>query len=123
MIKHELLREEGILIVTPESPLEKTDFEGIARDVDPYIEKIGHLNGLLIYAESFPGWHDFSALVSHLTFVKNHHQNIKKVAAVTDSGFLAFLPSIANHFVAANVKHFDYADKERAVNWLNNRVD
>ena len=121
MIKHELLREEGILIVTPEGPLEKKDFEAIALDVDPYIEKKGNLNGLLIYAESFPGWHNFSALVSHLTFVKNHHKKIKKVAAVTDSGFLSFMPKIANHFVAANVKHFDFADKERAVNWLNNR--
>ena len=119
MIKHELLREQGILIVTPEGPLEKTDFEAIALKVDAYIEENGQLNGLLIYAESFPGWHDFSALVSHLTFVANHHQNIKKVAAVTDSGFLSIMPRIANHFVAADVKHFDYGDKESALDWLN----
>jgi len=121
MIKHELLREQGILIVTPEGPLEKTDFEAITLEVDPYIEENGKLNGLLIYAQSFPGWNDFSALVSHLTFVKNHHQNIRKVAAVTDSGFLSIMPRIANHFVAANVKHFEFGDKEEALGWLNSR--
>jgi hypothetical protein len=53
-----------------------------------------------------------------LRFVKNHHQKIRKVAAVTDSGFLAIMPHIANHFVAAEVKHFEYRDKDRALAWL-----
>ena len=118
MISHEFLRDRGILIVTPEGPLEKADFEVIGREVDPYIEAQGQLNGLLISAKSFPGWKDFAALVSHLRFVKNHHQKIQKVAAVTDSGFLSILPHIANHFVAAEVKHFDFRDKDRALEWL-----
>ena len=118
MIFHELLRERGILIVIPEGPLEKNDFEALAREVDPYIEAQGKLNGLLISARLFPGWKDFAALVSHLRFVKNHHQQIRKVAAVTDSGFLSILPHIANHFVAAEVKHFEYGDKDRALGWL-----
>lgn len=121
MIRHELLRDEGILIVTPQGPLESTDFEMLARVVDPYIEEKGKLNGLMIYTESFPGWNDFAALVSHLEFVKNHHQNIRKVAAVTDRGFLSILPRVANHFVQADLRHFDYRDKESALNWLNSR--
>ena len=121
MIHHELLRDEGILIVISEGPLESMDFEVLAREVDPYIEEEGKLNGLIIYAESFPGWNNFAALVSHFKFVKNHHQNIRKVAAVTDSGFLSILPRIANHFVHADVRHFDYRDKERALNWLKSR--
>ena len=118
MIARELLRDRGILIVKPEGPLEQTDFGALAREVDPYIEAQGKLNGLLISAKSFPGWKDFAALVSHLKFVKNHHQKIKKVAAVTDSGFLSIMPHIANHFVDAEVKHFEYRDKDRALDWL-----
>ncbi|MDH5588321.1 MAG: STAS/SEC14 domain-containing protein [Nitrospirota bacterium] len=53
-----------------------------------------------------------------MRFVKNHNQKIKKVAAVTDSGFLSIMPHIANHFVDAEVKHFDYGDKDRALDWL-----
>jgi len=123
MIQHELRRDTGILIVTPQGPLEKTDFEMLAREVDPYIEAKGRLNGLMVQAKSFPGWHDFAALVSHLKFVKDHHQRIAKVAAVTDNGFLSILPSIVKHFGRADVRHFDYGDKENALKWLGSHDD
>jgi hypothetical protein len=118
MIHHELLREPGILVVTPEGPLQQADFEALAHIVDPFIESQGELHGLLIHTESFPGWADFAALLSHLKFVKDHHRHIAKVAAVTDSGFLTIMPAIVGHFVHAQVRHFDYADKEKALAWL-----
>jgi tRNA U38,U39,U40 pseudouridine synthase TruA len=118
MFNYELNRAEGILIVEPIGPLEATDFEKLVQEVDPYIEENGELNGLMVYAESFPGWDNFAAFLSHIKFVKNHHQKIKKIAAVTDGGFLAIMQQIANHFVAAEIKHFDYQDKDAALNWL-----
>ena len=118
MIHHELVRDQGILIVIPEGPLQQADFEALAQLVDPYIESKGELRGLLIQTESFPGWANFAALLSHLKFVKDHHRHIAKVAAVTDSGFLTIMPSIVSHFVHAQVRHFDYADKQNALAWL-----
>lgn len=118
MLHHELLHDQGILIVTPEGPLQQTDFETLAQLIDPFIESKGELHGLLIYTESFPGWNDFSALLSHMKFAKNHVQHIAKVAAVTDSGFLTIMPSIISHFVHAQVRHFDYSDKQSALTWL-----
>jgi hypothetical protein len=123
MLKHELLSDKGILIVTPEGPLEQADFEVIARVADPYIESNGALNGLMIYTESFPGWNDFSGLVSHIRFVKDHQKAIKKVAAVTDSGFLSILPGIADHFVKAEIRHFEYDDRDDAMEWLMEDAD
>ncbi len=123
MIKHELHRDTGILIVTPQGRLEAADFEKLARDVDPYIKENGRLGGLMICAQSFPGWNDFAALISHLRFVKDHHRNIARVAAVTDSGFLSVAPRIAKFFVQAEVKHFDYKDKEAALAWLTQESD
>ena len=123
MLKHELLSDKGILIVTPEGPLEQADFEAIARVADPYIESNGALNGLMIYTESFPGWNDFSGLVSHIRFVKDHQKAIKKVAAVTDSGFLSILPGIADHFVKAEIRHFEYDDRDDAMEWLMKDAD
>ena len=43
---------------------------------------------------------------------------VKKIAAVTGSGFLAIMPQVANHFIRAEVRHFDYDDKDAALNWL-----
>ena len=118
MLIHELMLDEKILVITPEGSLEAADFERLAKEVDPYIEAKGTLNGLMIYTESFPGWENFAALLSHIKFVKEHHRNIEKVAAVTDSGFLSILPRVASHFVHADVKHFSYQDKKVALDSL-----
>ena len=118
MIQHELRPDDGILVVMPEGPLEKADFELLAPIVDDFLAEHGQLNGLMIYTEAFPGWSNFAALVTHLTFVKDHHKRIARVAAVTDSGFLSVLPRIADHFVQAEVRHFDYLDKQAALRWL-----
>jgi hypothetical protein len=40
------------------------------------------------------------------------------VAAVSDSGFLRIIPSVASHFVKAEIKHFNHDDKDRALEWL-----
>ncbi|WP_455219454.1 STAS/SEC14 domain-containing protein [Kaarinaea lacus] len=118
MLKSELLKDDGILVVLPEDALQASDFEQLASSIDPYIEDNGVLNGLMIYTESFPGWDNFAGLVSHIKFVKNHHKVIKKVAAVTDSAIAPALPRIASHFVDAEIKHFDYHDKDQAMSWL-----
>jgi hypothetical protein len=121
MIKSELLKDKGVLIVSPVGPLAASDFEHLAKEVDPYIEQNGRLHGLMVHTESFPGWADFAALLSHLKFVKDHQSKIEKVAAVSDSGFLRIIPNVARHFVKAEVKHFNYDDKDKALEWLVSR--
>jgi len=118
MLNHELLRREGILIVRPEGRLEATDFQRVSQEIDPYIEANGKLHGLMIDAESFPGWTDFAALVAHLKFVRDHHQKIQKVAAVGDSTFLTYAPKLVSHFVQADVRHFPHVQREEALRWL-----
>jgi len=118
VIYHELGREEGILILTPEGPLESTDFSDLAQIVDDYITENGALTGVMIYTETFPGWEDFGALISHFRFVKNHHGDIGKVAAVTDSKFLSIMPKIIDHFISAEVRHFNFEDSDAALDWL-----
>jgi len=79
VIEYEILPDNGVVIVTPVSPLEKADFVKLAQAVDPLIESQGRLNGLMIYVEDFPGWEDFGALVSHMKFVKDHHRHIQNL--------------------------------------------
>jgi len=50
--------------------------------------------------------------------VKDHQSKIEEVAAVSDSGFLRIIPGVASHFVKAEIKHFNYDDKDRALEWL-----
>jgi hypothetical protein len=118
MVDYELLSEEGILVLRPQGSLEASDFQKIAQAVDPFIEAHGKLRGVLLDAASFPGWADFAALVAHLRFVKDHHRLVEKIAAVSDSAFLAIAPKIASHFVKAEIRHFSQSEKEEAWAWL-----
>ena len=118
MVHYELWRPEGILVLRPEGSLEASDFQKITQEVDPYIEANGKLHGVMLDAETFPGWKDFAALVAHLKFVKDHHRKIEKIAAVSDSGFLAIAPKIASHFVQADVRHFPHSQRDEALAWL-----
>jgi hypothetical protein len=105
-------------VVTPEGPLEASDFKAIAKLVDPIIESTGDLNGLLIDAPTFPGWKGFSDQIAHFRFVKDHQRHIAKVAAVTDSSFLRILSTVAGHFTHADVRHFTRANRSQAMAWL-----
>ena len=104
--------------MSPVGKLESTDFERLRLLTDPYLDKQGNLKGLLIDAEAFFGREDFSSLLSHLRFVHNYHEKIERVAAVTDNGFIAILPKVADHFIEAEVRHFDYQDRDEALRWL-----
>ena len=118
MLNHELRHDDGILVLNPEGPLEAADFTTLTSQVDAYLEQHGTLRGVLIRAKSFPGWKDFGALLAHLKFLKAHIQRIEKVAVVADGVLANIMPSIANHFVHAQVQHFELVQEEAAWNWL-----
>ncbi len=118
MLNHELRHDEGILVLTPESPLEAADFTVLASQLDTYLEQNKMLHGLLIRAKSFPGWKDFSALIAHVKFLKDHIAKIEKVAVVADGTLASVVPGLADHFVHADVRHFDFKDEETALAWL-----
>lgn len=118
MVEHELLAADGILIIRPQSPLEAADFQRIAQEVDPYLEANGKLHGILIDAESFPGWKNLAAVIAHLKFVRDHHRKVERIAALSDSTFLTAAPSIASHFVQADVRHFAHNQRHEALTWL-----
>ena len=37
MVRFELLRNRRILLITPEGPLQRADFERLAKEIDPFI--------------------------------------------------------------------------------------
>ncbi len=118
MIELELLTDDGIAIVEPKNSLSKQDFKTLAESVDAYLATHDCLNGLLIHVAEFPGWNDLGGFVAHMKFVKDHHRKIKKVALASDSRIASIVPTLANHFVAAEVKSFEYEERDEALAWL-----
>ena len=118
MLNHQLMKDEGVLVLAPDGALQAEDFLAVAAEIDPFIEQNGKLHGVLIEAESFPGWENFASLLAHFRFVRDHHRNIRRVALATDSSVLSHVPQFASHFVSAEVEHFSYMDKLIALEWL-----
>ncbi len=118
MIDYDLDTAHSILLVRPQSRLEKQDFVELAKAVDPQIEASGDLAGLVIDVTSFPGWADFSSMVSHFRFVRDHQKHVKKVAVVTDSAIGDIAEHLAAHFISAEIKHFPAGQVEEAKQWI-----
>lgn len=118
MLRHELLREQQILILRPDAALGSEDFAMLAKVVDPFIEGHGNLRGLMIEATSFSGWENFAAMLSHLRFIRDHHRRIGRIAVVSDRPLLSLAPKIAGHFVNAELRAFGESDHAAALAWL-----
>lgn len=122
MLHVQLDEEAGMVTLVPGGQLQKSDFEQAAALVDPLIHSRGSLAGLIIHVEHFPGWGSFASLTSHLSFVKNHHQKIERIAFVTDSPVGAIAEKIAGHFVAASIRVFAYSEISKAREWIQGEI-
>lgn len=108
----------NVASVFPQAALSEQDFVDAAARIDPAIEKHGELKGLIIATDSFPGWESFAALVHHLRFVRDHHRAVRRVALVTDSPLGTLAEKVADHFVAAEMRHFAFHDMAAARGWV-----
>lgn len=119
MIKFELNEDKSIMIIhaVHDHALAAHDFELLTKMIDTYLDNQDDLKGMVIVADNFPGWESFDAFISHLTFVRDHHKEISKIAIVSDSGLLSAMPSIATHFVKARVQNFAAVDVQKAIDW------
>ena len=119
MVQVELNEAEGVAVVQPEQMhgLSEDDFRQLTDRVDLYLEDHDTFRGLVIVAKRFPGWEDFKAFTSHIRFIRDHHRAIGKVAIVSDSKFLSAAPYLADHFVDAKIRHFEFAEIEEAKTW------
>ena len=122
MLKVELDESIGIAILTPDGKLTEKDFINAASYIDPYIEKSKSLLGIVIVTEHFPGWESFASMLKHFKFVKDHHKQVSHIALVTNSKIADFAEHIVDHFISAQIKHFDYNELEDAKKWILNRV-
>lgn len=122
MIKFQI-EDNGIVLIEPISSLTSDDFRRLSEAVDARLEEQPTIRGLMIHSKEFPGWENFASLVAHIRFVRDHHEKLDRVALVTDSSMGSMIEMLAKHFVAAQVRHFPYADLEVAKDWIESDKD
>jgi SpoIIAA-like len=122
-LAHRLLPESGVLVIEPDRPLRAEDFDALALTVDSWIEAHGDLRGVVVHAREFPGWDNLGAFFRHLRFVRDHHRLVRRIAVAAGGRLADLAPKLAEHFIAAEIKHFDYEDLDRAIAWAGGRAD
>ncbi|WP_444894129.1 STAS/SEC14 domain-containing protein [Microbulbifer sp. TRSA001] len=118
MIEHAWHQGDRILEVRPVGKLTVEDFQLLAAQIDPIISKRGRIEGLLVNAGDFAGWESFVAMISHFRFNREHQQHIRRIAVVTDNPILRFMPTLACHFISAEVRPFPEVELTQALEWL-----
>lgn len=108
----------GTVALEPRGPLTAHDFDRLASIVDPWIKEHGKLHGIVVHVKGVPGWNDFESFIRHIRFVRDHHQQVEKVALVTDSIAMELFRKIGAHFINAEVKQFEYDDLTDAKIWV-----
>lgn len=123
MISVDTVRDKKILLIAPQGPLERGDFQTIANEFERAVASMGKLTGLLIKTRSFPGWETFEAITAHLKFIASYHRSIERVAVVTESRFMRIVPRLAGYFVHPTIRVFAFEETEKALGWLEKGVD
>ncbi len=118
MLNVKLDEASAIVILELNGELTSDDFKRACEIIDPYLLKHDCLQGIIIHVESFPGWDSFSAFISHLNFVKEHHKRVARIALATDSFAANVAESLVSHFVSADIKSFAFNEFEEAKKWV-----
>ncbi|GAA2496894.1 STAS/SEC14 domain-containing protein [Streptomyces sp. NPDC059506] len=116
-VSHRLLPESRVVVVEVDQPLRTQDFEALALTADSWLETHTELAGLVVHVREFPGWENIGSLLRHVRFVRDHHRKIRRVALAADSRLADLVPRLANHFVQAEVRRFEYDELDDAVAW------
>jgi hypothetical protein len=111
------LSGSGVLVVEVQQPLRAQDFDALAATADGWIEAHGDLPGIVVHAREFPGWQNLGGLIRHVRFVRDHHRSVRRVALASDSRLADLAPRLAEHFVQAEVRRFNYDALDDAVAW------
>lgn len=112
-----LVPESGVVVVEVAEPLRVADFDTLAQTVDPWLETHSGLQGLVIHARAIPGWENIGGLVRHIRFVRDHHRKVKRVALAVDGKLAVMAPSVAEHFVRAEIRNFGFDQLDDAIIW------
>lgn len=110
--------EYGILAVEPTGELEKKEFEQLGSEIAHLRENDRKFNGILIHTRDFPGYKTFSDALAHGEFLGKHADGVGKVALCTDSAVGNLLEIAGSTFTNAEVRKFDYDQRDDAEKWL-----
>ena len=116
MIKIEPV-SNNVLRITAPRKLQADDFQQIAPQVDSVISRHGKVR-LLIDATAFDGWENVAAVENHAGFVKDHQQNVDRIAIIIAHDWQRWLVGAVKLFLHPQVRAYDEGHEGEARRWI-----
>jgi hypothetical protein len=116
MITTELISARALKITVPEK-LGADDFKQLAPQIDSLIQQQGKIR-LLVDASNFSGWENITAFERHIGFVKNHHQKVERISAITGHDWQRWVIGTIRLFVHPEVRVYDKSEENEALRWI-----
>ena len=116
MIKTEVIAPDALKIVAPER-LKADDFRQLAPLVESIISRYGKIR-LLIDGSRLQGWENIGAFETHAAFVKDHQQDVERIAIITGHEWQHWLAGAVRVFLHPAVRAFDKIEEGEALRWL-----
>jgi hypothetical protein len=109
--------QNGVLLLDLKNPFSSEDFIAISNIIDPYFEKHGELNGVIINSKKFPYPKGAKKRQEYLNFASQNHHKFAKAALATGGFFTKIIARIASGRVHPEIKIFKYNQIEKAQRW------
>ena len=116
MIEMEVISGNALKITAPKK-LYADDFQQIAPKVDSFISQLGKIR-LLIDVSNFNGWSNAAALLSHIRFVKDHHQKVERIAVVGARNWQHWVIGVVRMILHPEVRAYDRSQQSEALRWI-----
>ena len=118
MLDYELLKNEGLLLLEPQTPIQTRDFAQLCEAVNLYLHGQNRIKGLVIATDDQMGWEDFAELITHLQFNDDAHSHIDKLAFASDLDLDSHIGKVTNQIPSAEVRLFPTSSRSNALAWI-----
>lgn len=102
--------------ITVSGHITREDYDKALAPMQAFIDKHGTVNFIEVI-ESFTGF-DPSIIWPGLKFDIANIKHIRRVAVVSDIGWISPLTKAAGHFISTKLRMFDLAELEEARDWV-----
>ena len=123
-VSYRVLEEGKVLLIEPRERLSREDFDALESTADFWIESAGgSLEGWVVHAPNFPGWQDLGSFLRHIRFIRDHQRKAKRIALAVDGKIAEIGPSLAEHFIHAQIKQFGAEQIDQAIAWAGGHTE
>ena len=103
-------------MITVSGKIERADYDAVIEPMQAFINKHGTVNFIEVL-ESFSGF-DPSVIWPGIKFDFANLKNIRRVAVVSDIGWISPLTKAAGYFMSTKLRMFDMSELDEARDWV-----